>query len=210
MPRVFCLLALLLVVAACDQQTSEEPGVAAEPAPAPAAPPAAPPVVPEPAPAAEPVAPAAEPEAPAAKPVETSSTKTAEPVAKKPEATKPVEPPATKPAEPAAAPAHPASAATPCGEEGQPMCPLQAFMERNVQTPMEAGDLTAVGKGLARAAKLVPDASWNAGPSGWATIAQAGADAAAAGDAVAAKQSCKTCHKAFRNKYKAEFRTKPL
>ena len=90
------------------------------------------------------------------------------------------------------------------------MCPLQAFMERSVQTPMDAGDLAAVAKGLLRAAKLVPDATWNTGPSGWATIAQAGSDAAAAGDVAAAKQSCKSCHKAFRNKYKAEFRTKPL
>jgi len=90
------------------------------------------------------------------------------------------------------------------------MCPLQAFMERSVQTPMDAGDLAAVAKGLTRAVKMVPDASWNAGPSGWAAIAQAGADAAAAGDGAGAKQSCKSCHKAFRSKYKAEFRTKPL
>lgn len=91
------------------------------------------------------------------------------------------------------------------------MCPLQAFMERFVQKPMDEGDLDAVAKGLTRAAKLAPAASWNAGgASGWAAIAEAGATAASSGDAAAAKQSCKTCHKAFRSKYKAEFRTKPL
>jgi len=83
-------------------------------------------------------------------------------------------------------------------------------MEHNVQQPMEAGDLAAVAKGLTRAAKLAPDASWNAGPTGWSTIAQRGADAAAAGDEAAAKATCKACHKAFRAKYKASFRTKPL
>lgn len=90
------------------------------------------------------------------------------------------------------------------------MCPLQAFMERFVQKPMEDGDLDAVGKGLARAAKLAPEPSWNAGAAGWSAIAQAGAEAASQGDEAAAKQSCKTCHKAFRAKYKAEHRAKPL
>lgn len=218
MSRVIVLV-LLLVLVACGGQPSEEAATAPAPAAPPSAPaqpaqtpPAEPPAAspaPEPAAAPQPAA----PEAPGGKPVGSSSTKTGEPAAKKPasnEATGTKTAAVEKPAEPAPAPA-PATSAGPCGEEGQPMCPLQAFMERFVQKPMDEGDLEAVAKGLARAAKLAPDPSWNAGgAAGWSAIAQAGVDAANAGDTAAAKQTCKTCHKAFRSKYKADFRTKPL
>ena len=63
---------------------------------------------------------------------------------------------------------------------------------------------------LTRSATFVPAASWNAGEQGWAAIATAGASAAKSGDFAAARKACKTCHKAFRNKYKATFRTRPL
>lgn len=219
MSRAILLCALLLIVA-CGGQPSEQAATTAEPAPAAPPAPPAPSAEPAPAPAAQPApaeptaaepVPAAEPEAPtAAKAVGSSSTKTGEPVAKKPAAA--AEPVATKAPE-AAKPAEaaPTASAAPCGEEGQPMCPLQAFMDRSIQKPMDAGDLAAVAKGLARAAKLAPDPAWNTGgAAGWSAIAQAGVDAANAGDAAATKQTCKTCHKAYRSKYKAEFRTKPL
>jgi hypothetical protein len=83
-------------------------------------------------------------------------------------------------------------------------------MEDNLQGALEAGDLTKLAQGLARVPKLVPDASWNAGATGWSTIAETGAAAAKNGYEAAARQSCKTCHKAWRSKYKASFRTRPL
>lgn len=191
----------LFVVSACGgQEPAEAPPTAAPPSPPPSAAPEAP--APEDKPAAPSEAPAAAPEevaqaeAPEAKPAGTSQTSTGQPKA---EPAKPAE--ESKPA---------AAAAGTCGEEGQPMCPLQAFMEKNLQGPMDVGELDAVSQGLIRTSKLAPDPSWNAGSTGWAAIAKAGAAAADAGDEAGAKQSCKSCHKAFRNKYKAEFRTKPL
>ena len=212
MSRVIALVSLFVLVACGGQPSEEAAAPPAEPTPTAApAPPAEPAPTAEPEPVPEPVpaepAPHAAPaaEVRADKPTGSSSTKTGEPAGKKPEAAQPKTATAEKPAE--AAPA----AAGPCGEEGQPMCPLQAFMERFVQRPLDDGDLDAVAKGLARAAKLAPDPSWNVGgAAGWSAIAQAGVDAANAGDTAAAKQTCKTCHKAFRAKYKAEFRTKPL
>jgi cytochrome c553 len=83
-------------------------------------------------------------------------------------------------------------------------------MEENLQHAVEADDLPAVARGLTRAATFVPDPSWNAGEQGWATVAKAGAAAATAGDLAAAKQTCKTCHKAWRSKYKEQFRKRPV
>lgn len=98
----------------------------------------------------------------------------------------------------------------PCGEKGQPRCPLQAWMEDNLQTAVDASDASALAKGLAHVVKLSPDPSWNAGPQGWTVLANAGADAAKQDDLAAAKQSCKSCHKAWRAKYKQTFRTRPV
>jgi hypothetical protein len=83
-------------------------------------------------------------------------------------------------------------------------------MEEHLQHALEAEDLPALARGLIRAAAFVPDPSWNAGEQGWATIAKAGATAATAGDLAAAKQTCKTCHKAWRSKYKQQFRKRPI
>jgi hypothetical protein len=112
----------------------------------------------------------------------------------------------TKAAQPGAAPA----AATPCGEEGQPQCPLQAWMERNLQTPLDDGDLQQVARNLARVPKLVPDPSWNRPGDGWSALAESGAQAAQRGDIEAVKQSCKSCHKTWRRSYKERFRQRPI
>jgi len=99
---------------------------------------------------------------------------------------------------------------TKCGEKGQPDCPLQGWMEKNVQDPLDAGDLAKVAASLEKAAGFVPSPKWNDGDNGWAKLAKAGAAAAKAGDTAAVKASCKSCHKAWRNQYKKEFRTKPV
>ena len=56
----------------------------------------------------------------------------------------------------------------------------------------------------------MPNPKWNEGETGWAKIAKAGAAAAKAGDAAATGAACKSCHKAWRNQYKKEFRMRPV
>lgn len=97
-----------------------------------------------------------------------------------------------------------------CGEKGQPKCPLQGWMEKNMQDPLDAKDLKTVAASLEKAAKLVPDPKWNDGANGWAKTATAGAAAAKAGDFKATQAACKACHKAWRNEYKKQFRSKPV
>jgi len=97
-----------------------------------------------------------------------------------------------------------------CGEKGQPSCPLQGWMEKNVGDPMDAKDLAKVAASLEKVVKFVPDPKWNEGDTGWAKIAKAGAAAAKAGDAAATGAACKACHKAWRNQYKKEFRMRPI
>ena len=103
-----------------------------------------------------------------------------------------------------------AQAADACGGKGQPSCPLQGWMEKNMDAAVEKNDAKALAAGFEKAAALVPDPKWNDGDNSWAKISQAGAAAAKGGDISAAKKQCKACHKAWRDKYKKEFRTKPI
>jgi hypothetical protein len=97
-----------------------------------------------------------------------------------------------------------------CGAKGQPSCPLQGWMEKNMDPAQEAGDTKALAVAFEKAAGFVPDPKWNDGDSGWTKIAKDGATAAKSGDLAAAKKTCKTCHKAWRDKYKATYRMKPV
>jgi len=103
----------------------------------------------------------------------------------------------------------PARADGACGEKGQPHCPLQGWMEKNLQDPLDKKDLKAVAASLEKVAKLVPDPKWNEGPEGWAKLANEGAAAAKKGDADGTQKSCKSCHKAFRNDFKKSHRMMP-
>lgn len=89
-------------------------------------------------------------------------------------------------------------------------CPLHDWMEKELQDPMDAGDLKKVAAGLEKLAGYAPDPKWNEGENGWTKLANAGAAAAKAGDAKAAGVSCKSCHKAWRKEYKEKHRAKPL
>ena len=97
-----------------------------------------------------------------------------------------------------------------CGEKGQPSCPLQGWMEENMDKPFKAKDLKKVAESLEKAAGFVPDPKWNEGANGWAKLAKDGAAAAKAGDADAVQQTCKSCHKAWRSEYKKEHRMNPV
>lgn len=97
-----------------------------------------------------------------------------------------------------------------CGGKGQPSCPLQGWMEKNMDPAVEKADMKALAAAFEKTAKFAPDAAWNTADPSWSKIALAGAEAAKKGDLPAAKAQCKSCHKAFRDKYKTSFRTKPV
>jgi hypothetical protein len=104
----------------------------------------------------------------------------------------------------------PAQAGEACGEKGQPSCPLQGWMEKNMDPASEAGDTKALATAFEKAAGFAPDPKWNDGDTGWSKIAKDGAAAASKGDLAAAKKECKACHKAWRDKYKQTYRMKPV
>jgi hypothetical protein len=97
-----------------------------------------------------------------------------------------------------------------CGEKGQPSCPLQGWMEKNMDPAVEKADGKALAAAFEKAVGFAPDPAWNAGDTSWTKIAKDGATAAASGDIAGAKKQCKSCHKAWRDKYKASFRMKPV
>jgi hypothetical protein len=97
-----------------------------------------------------------------------------------------------------------------CGNKGQPNCPLQDWMEKNMDPATEKGDTKALATAFEKAAAMAPDPKWNEGDNSWSKIAKEGAALSAKGDLAGAKKTCKTCHKAWRDKYKKDFRTKPV
>lgn len=113
---------------------------------------------------------------------------------------------------PAAEPTQAAQAPTPCGDEdqGQPLCPLQKWMEDNIKPATENEDTAKLAQLMAQLPRFVPDPSWNEGPEGWSTIANTAAEKARANDFAGARASCKQCHKAWREKYRQEFRPRPI
>ena len=91
-----------------------------------------------------------------------------------------------------------------CGTKDNP-CPLQKWMRANMGVAAAAEDTAALGKALDKAVTMSPDPSW-----AWGKIAADGAAAAKKGDLAGAKASCKTCHDAYKEKYKSHFRAKIL
>jgi cytochrome c556 len=97
-----------------------------------------------------------------------------------------------------------------CGAKGQPSCPLQGWMEKNMQEPFEAKDLKKLAVSLEKAAGFAPDPSWNEGATSWSKIAKDAAAAAKAGKFDEVEKACKSCHKTWRKKYKQEHRTREI
>lgn len=104
------------------------------------------------------------------------------------------------------APAQTAPAQTPCGDPGAPPCPFQLWMRGNVALPLATNNLNDLADGLERTARLSPDSTWTS----WRTIATQGAAAARKGDIAGARASCKGCHDAWREAYKAKHRNRPI
>jgi hypothetical protein len=90
-----------------------------------------------------------------------------------------------------------------CGGKTNP-CPLQRWMRQNMAPAVAAGDNAGLAAALDKVAATSPDASW----STWSTISKQGSDAAKKGDLAGAKAACKSCHDAYKDKYKAQYRLK--
>jgi hypothetical protein len=104
-----------------------------------------------------------------------------------------------------------ASADDACGTKENP-CPLQKWMRQNMSPANASGDMAALATNLDKVSKMAPDAKWNGADAkaNWDAIAKAGVAAAKANDAAGVKASCKGCHDAFKDKYKTQYRTKPV
>ena len=83
-------------------------------------------------------------------------------------------------------------------------------MEDHLQASLDAEDWPALAQALARVSKFAPDASWNSGAQGWTALANDGASAAKQSNGATTRQACKSCHKAWRAKYKASYRSRPV
>lgn len=92
-----------------------------------------------------------------------------------------------------------------CGTTDAP-CPLQKWMRSNMGAPLAAGDMDSLGRALTHVAASSPDPTWTT----WAQFANQGAAAAAAKDMTGVKASCKSCHDAFKDKYKTQYRARPV
>jgi hypothetical protein len=110
----------------------------------------------------------------------------------------------------APAPGKAPAAAVACGGAGQPRCPLDAWMEDNVEPAAERGDLPRLAELYTKMANFAPDPSWNAGGNSWRAIAEGAAAKARAGDARGARSACKSCHQAWKERYRSEFRSRAL
>lgn len=97
-----------------------------------------------------------------------------------------------------------------CGGAGQPRCPLDAWMEDNVEPAAERGDLPRLAELYTKMAGFAPDPSWNTGESSWRAIAEGAAAKARAGDMRGARSACKSCHQAWKERYRNEFRARVL
>lgn len=97
------------------------------------------------------------------------------------------------------------TAAPSCGTTDNP-CPMQKWMRVNMGTPLAGGDLDTVGKALDHVAPLTPDPAWSI----WAKSSNEGSAAAKKKDTAGVKASCKSCHDAYKDKYKSLYRTRPF
>ena len=90
-----------------------------------------------------------------------------------------------------------------CGSKEKP-CPLQGWMKTVMAAASGSGDGAKLGSALDTVASKPPP-----GMDQWASISKDGAAKAKKGDIDGAKESCKKCHDAYKDKYKEELRDRP-
>jgi hypothetical protein len=116
-------------------------------------------------------------------------------------------PPAPPPPvpEPAAAPEPVAGEALQCGHAGMPDCPLQAWMDAQLNTAMSDGNFAALSRSLRELAHDPPT-----GFASWRRWAEKGADAAERNDQSEVKAACSGCHHQHRETYRRTIRGRTL
>jgi hypothetical protein len=89
---------------------------------------------------------------------------------------------------------------------GEPTTLLGKWMKPNMGAPMAGQDFATLKTSLGLVASKPPPGDY---PQ-WASIATAGAGAAAKQDLAGVKASCKQCHDLYKEKYKKELPTRPF
>ena len=84
-------------------------------------------------------------------------------------------------------------------------CPLRTWMRNEIAPAMDSEDLAALEQHLEKLAEMAPP-----NYSRWAPLARRGAKAAAAGDLQGVKDTCTSCHSAFRRSYRREHRARKI
>lgn len=95
-----------------------------------------------------------------------------------------------------------------CSVKGK--CPLHDWMQSEMDAAVDKEDAKALASAFDTLVGWAPDPAWNTGAESWSKLSKEGAALAKAGDIAGARKLCKSCHKAFRNKYKEAFRSKAL
>lgn len=83
--------------------------------------------------------------------------------------------------------------------------PLQMWMKATVQSAMATGDVGSLASGFERLSTFAPEAYGN-----WEALSARGATAARSGDLEACRAACKQCHDEYRDRYRAEHRSRAL
>ena len=120
----------------------------------------------------------------------------------------PLPPPSVTPASSQTPTPTPTPATTATADAGA--FPLQVWMKENMNPPMKAKNWLGMADSLERAAQLAPPNYATTGYVNWVSIAKDGANAARAADMDAVKAACRGCHEQYKNKYRAEMRSRPL
>ncbi len=92
-----------------------------------------------------------------------------------------------------------------CGGKDQKPCPLQGWMKTVMARAAGGGEGDKLASALSYVAARPPP-----GMDQWASISQAAADKAKAGDIDGAKTSCKKCHALYQKAYKETMRDRPF
>jgi hypothetical protein len=92
-----------------------------------------------------------------------------------------------------------------CGQDGLPECPLQGWMDQEINAFYNTRARTELAAAFRFLARLAPP-----GYPDWAPWAEGGAAAADKGDFGLAKRACNGCHDDYRERYRTELRSRAL
>jgi hypothetical protein len=92
-----------------------------------------------------------------------------------------------------------------CGVENGPDCPLQRWMDEEINNSFTTRNARQLATAFRFLAKIAPPAYPD-----WAAWAEGGVAAATKGDFALAKRACAGCHNDYRERYRTEMRSRAL